>query len=549
MRAPIPQPNETFDHYSIRAQRDLFSSVRDPFERMRIVRYAWRQHRGQTVEERLADQAFGDRYSKAEDVCVFAEHDTTDSQGKPRSYRLRDLAQIVRYCNDRAREHQAFAAIADRHTSNPGDPNPAEPRVLGYVGPYRLGLIGDRKPTWAIFCDEYRFPGAAETFQQKNRRSVELWTDRKTGRRWFDPITTCGADAPRLPLPARYSMMRRGGMELERYTVGAPSFSAPSATSTSLKTATPATPPAKQCYAAEDGAITQDPNPGGAPMDGTTNFEQKIGDMSVSDLTDIIMSLPPIQWAMTQMSKPETGPGMDQLSASPSAPTPQGPPPGAPPPAPGGTPGTEPDGDENLGDLEDLLGQENEPPGAGAGPTDDTPPPEEGDDDDKEKNSMSAYSAKTIQDLTKENYSLRKSQNHVVRQLGEATARLQSLERAAADAKRQAKFLEFGSRFPQFPLDDDDRKPALYSMGSNMTDSQFDQYMAGLERHAAKVPILQTQLPRGEAASNPSDIEKEQFAMRAQQRAVELYQMSQGGSNPLVWEQAWENACKELQGT
>lgn len=162
---------------------------------------------------------------------------------------------------------------------------------------------------------------------------------------------------------------------------------------------------------------------------------------------------------------------------------------------------------------------------------------------------MSAYSAKTIQDLTKENYSLRKSQNHVVRQLGEATARLQSLERAAADAKRQAKFLEFGSRFPQFPLDDDDRKPALYSMGSNMTDSQFDQYMAGLERHAAKVPILQTQLPRGEAASNPSDIEKEQFAMRAQQRAVELYQMSQGGSNPLVWEQAWENACKELQGT
>ena len=220
--APIPEPQESFDRYSIRAQRALFRAVPDAFERLGLIRQTWNDHRGPTPEEQLADRTFApDRYRKVRDVCVFSEHDTTDSQGKPRKYRLRELAKLVRYNNERALEKQAFAAIADRHTTNPGDPNPSEPRVIGYAGPYRLGLIGSRKPTWAIFADEYRFPDEDRTFRDKNRRSVELWTDKARGLMWFDPITTCGAEAPRLALPAQYSQVTNQGVTLERYTAGA----------------------------------------------------------------------------------------------------------------------------------------------------------------------------------------------------------------------------------------------------------------------------------------------------------------------------------------
>jgi hypothetical protein len=284
MNIPTPTRDESFDRYSIRAQRALFREIQDPFDRMGTIRRTWRQHRGQTAEEELADRKFSpDRYQKQEDVCVFAEHETTDSQGQPRKYDLRKLARIVRYCNERALEHEAFAAIADRHTSNPGDPCPTEPRVMGYAGPYRLGLIGQKKPTWAIFADEYRFPGEAETFLQKNRRSVELWTDKRTGRMWFDPLTTCGADAPRLPLPSRYTVVRHAGAELERYTAaaGAPATAGLGSTHVPSHKAgvkpmstprldtqnyeagcgAPATP--VQRYDADLGAPTQEPHAGG----------------------------------------------------------------------------------------------------------------------------------------------------------------------------------------------------------------------------------------------------------------------------------------------
>lgn len=568
MNVPTPTTTESFDRYSIRAQRELFQQIRDPFERMRVVRHTWRQHRGPTDEEQLADRVFSpDKYQKVADVCVFSEHETTDSQGQPRKYDLRKLAKIVRYCNERALEHEAFAALADVHTSNPGDPNPTKPRVLGYAGPYRLGLIGNRKPTWAIFTDEYRMPGEAETFNQRNRRSVELWTDRATGRMWFDPITTCGADAPRLPLPSQYALFNRADMELERYTATAPGFTtdqynagmacSPGGSNTTLRgqgmkwggpdTRPPResyesacgapTTPTKQQYDAELGAPTKPTTPGANPM-GPDD-----GQLTIEKIVEAVMALPPMQWAMQKMSEPEPGPGgMDELT--PPASAANAPPPGAvPQPAPGGPtggppPGPGPEGDE-YGDLDDLLGgDEGTPPGAPAGPDDDQYP-----EDEQERLSMAANQ------VTPERYAaLRRAQDTLVRTVGQQQAQIQALSRESADAKRQARFAQLRADHPRFPIDDEqDVKPALYSLGGNMTDAEFDRHITTIERYAQKW-VEQVRLPEGEIDRPRETSDKEQYAARRSGLAVQLYQAAAGTDNELDWEQALAAADRQLTG-
>jgi hypothetical protein len=610
MNIPTPTRDESFDRYSIRAQRALFREIQDPFERMGTIRRTWRQHRGPTPEEELADRKFSpDRYQKQEDVCVFAEHETTDSQGQPRKYDLRKLAKIVRYCNERALEHEAFAAIADRHTSNPGDPNPTEPRVMGYAGPYRLGLIGQKKPTWAIFADEYRFPGEAKTFLQKNRRSVELWTDKKTGRMWFDPLTTCGADAPRLPLPSRYTVVRHAGATLERYTAaaGAPAtaglgstsvpshqagpkpMSTPRLDSQSYEAScgAPATPvqryggdngaPAedpddradrlarehekrdmaeqggwapdgsqgsydppvpvrktKDQYDADLGAPTQTPTPGGTSMDGQAP--------TLEQIVEAVMQLPPMQWAMQKMSEPEPGPGgMDQLSPSGSAAPPPGLPPSAPAtPAPGGPPGAPPSdvptGEGDLGDLDDVLGGDDDQPPAPGLPDADDPAKE------KEKNSM-AY---TAQNATLELQKYQASHERLVREHGRTLERIQALEHEATDAKRQARFAKLRADHPAFPIDDDEIKPALYSMGGNMTDPEFERHVATMEKYAARF-VQPVNLPEGEAARSEPDATKDQYAARLSREAVRIATAAADAGKPMTWDEARAKASESIK--
>jgi len=661
MNIPTPTPHESFDRYSIRAQRALFREIPDPFDRMGAVRRTWRQHRGPTPEEELADRKFSpDRYQKQEDVCVFAEHETTDSQGQPRKYDLRKLARIVRYCNERALEHEAFAAIADRHTSNPGDPNPTEPRVMGYAGPYRLGLIGSRKPTWAIFTDEYRFPGEAEAFLQKNRRSVELWTDKRTGRMWFDPLTTCGADAPRLPLPSRYTVVRHAGAELERYTAaagapataglgsthvpghkagpkpmstprldtqsyeagtgspvatlgrdvtgkptleayeagcGAPTMPtskdeygnrpggaiSPVAQETSLWKSTPrpqggigyrrsGSPDVHDAmpafdlktqsihpesmehpafkhpsfgglgrvadqYDADLGAPTQEPNAGGPQMDGMNGQAP-----TLEQIVEAVMQLPPMQWAMQKMAEPEPGPGgMDQLSPSGSAAPPPGLPPSAPAtPAPGGPPGAPPMGgppeDDQLGDLDDLLGGEDDQPPAPGLPDADDPARE------KEKNSM-AYTAQNDR-LELQKYQA--SHERLVREHGRTLERLQALEREATDAKRQSRFAKLRADHPAFPIDEDEIKPALYSLGGQMTDPEFDRHIGTMEKYAARF-VQPVNLPRGEALRSEDSPEKAQYAAKVSREAVRLATAAVDAGQHMTWDEAYAKAAESVK--
>jgi hypothetical protein len=265
------------------------------------------------------------------------------------------------------------------------------------------------------------------------------------------------------------------------------------------------------------------------------------GQLSIEKIVEAVMALPPMQWAMQKMSEPEPGPGgMDELT--PPAGAANAPPPGAvPQPAPGGPtggppPGLGPEGDE-YGDLDDLLGGgEGTPPGAPAGPDDDQYP-----EDEQERLSMAANQ------VTPERYAaLRRAQDTLVRTVGQQQAQIQALSRESADAKRQARFAQLRADHPRFPIDDEqDVKPALYSLGGNMTDAEFDRHVTTIERYAQKW-VEQVRLPEGEIDRPLETSDKEQYAARRSSLAVQLYQAAAGTDAELDWEQALAAADRQL---
>ena len=213
---PVPEQNESLERYTIRCSQVLPDMDPDQFNR--AVWDTWRKYRGPTDEEKIAGQYFSpEKYRVVPSVCVFAEHQTTTAKGEPRNYDLDYLSRIVAGNNDRIADVGAFPALAEDHTSNPGDPNPRDPQILGYAGNYRLGRIGRKEPRWAVFQDEYQLKDSATVLDRKPRRSVELWTF-KDGRAHFDPIAALGAEAPRIALPMRYQQFEHGDASVERYS-------------------------------------------------------------------------------------------------------------------------------------------------------------------------------------------------------------------------------------------------------------------------------------------------------------------------------------------
>ena len=151
--------------------------------------------------------------------------------------------------------------------------------------------------------------------------------------------------------------------------------------------------------------------------------------------------------------------------------------------------------------------------------------------------------------ITPERYAaLRKAQDTLVRTVGQQQAQIQSLTRESADAKRQARFAQLRADHPRFPIDDEqDVKPALYSMGGNMSDAEFDRHVAQMERYAQRF-VETVRLPEGELDRPLETSDKEQYAERRSGLAVQLYQAAAGTDQELDWEQALAAADKRLTG-
>lgn len=126
----------------------------------------------------------------------------------------REMERILRRNNARIEDTGDFSPLVIGHTKDNGD---NAPEVIGFVGPYRLGKVGNKNPKWAILGRCRVFKADADKVRKYPRLSVEYWADDGDPTDgYFDPISLLGAETPELDLGVHYS--KRRGSQLVRYS-------------------------------------------------------------------------------------------------------------------------------------------------------------------------------------------------------------------------------------------------------------------------------------------------------------------------------------------
>lgn len=144
-------------------------------------------------------------------VPVFKEH--TDRDGN--EFNSIAMERIAARCNERIDETGDFAPLVINHTSDNSD---ADPEVVGFVGPYRLGKVGNKNPRVAILGRLRVFKRDADRVRKYPRLSVELWSKKDDPTNgFFDPVSLLGATTPELDLGIRFAKDRLG-YEVRKYS-------------------------------------------------------------------------------------------------------------------------------------------------------------------------------------------------------------------------------------------------------------------------------------------------------------------------------------------
>lgn len=206
------------------------------------------------------------------DVPVFCEHTGDDGT----VYTREVLEAICANQNARIEDTGDYTAICAGHTPTPDDrtAGAAMPEVVGFSGPYYVGIIGSKKPKAAIIARNWGiFKDRVNVARRLPRRSVEIYQEADPRDRYFDPIAILGADMPRLDLGLAYSRIHEGA-KVARYAAAFPSGS---------DTFVPA-PAAKQ------------------PAKYSEQESVMLTDEDVQKLVQAVQSLPEFQWAAQQMA-------------------------------------------------------------------------------------------------------------------------------------------------------------------------------------------------------------------------------------------------------
>lgn len=219
-----PQPGESEEDYIVRAHYALHQTIPDPGKRNQVIWDSWDATNGNPMFDQAARYFGADQYSNTPPRPFFMEHEKVnygpDGSEQITNYDLGELTKIVRENNHRIQDTDAYTALVDKHTLPPPYRDPDPPKNLGFVGPYRLGMLGKKNPRWAIFANEWQRNDKAEQLRDRPNRSVEVLQLKANGRRYIDPIAAL-SEAPRLPLPttAQYSATADGqeAMTVERY--------------------------------------------------------------------------------------------------------------------------------------------------------------------------------------------------------------------------------------------------------------------------------------------------------------------------------------------
>ena len=568
-----PSAGETEDRFVIRVHRLLLDRVPEPDERNQLIWDAWDQAHGQSLAALRAAKVFGDtmRYAHVPAVCYFTEHETTDGQGNLRKYDLPAMVRITRTCNERIADFDGFAPLTDGHTPNPDDPDQTDPPVVGYAGPYRLGMIGRLKPRWAIFADEWHYRDMAAQLERKPRRSVELWTfAHDPAHMHFDPVAVLGAEAPRLSLPSRYRAQQLHGVSVVRYSCEAGAC-LPGESNTFVRGG--ARTKTKTRYA-PSGAGDTPPLPfSGEP---TMPFSNE----DIGQILSALQELPQFQFLDQLMQQQQQGAGagdaapVDDMAGEASA--------------------DDFGGDDDLSDLQDLLidepGDDQPAPGPDGG---DEPPVAAEGDEPEEKNTPAALAAlgpalagagraavaaapKALPALgraamhpatiagsagylgaragakrnslkasgqTADKYSrLKSAHNALVQEHGRLANRLQVVERERTDAERVAALQNLSSQYPDFIDLDAEFAATLYSRGASMGDKAFRSHVGQVEKYAHKAAMVSrtqaSDIPRGEV-SRPASATTDKYAARLAKEAVRIHTAAiNAGKDGFTWEEA-----------
>lgn len=300
----IPNENETQPQFAIRFHEAMADQIADTSKRNKACFAAWDEHRGDdpTISELVESRFTPDQYQRLHNVAMFHEHTVPaqkiqDKEVPAQHYGRDELAEMVDGMNDRILDHDEFSPITRGHTGQkPGakDGDRQMPEVLGFAGPYKLGMIGRKNPRWAIFGTEYHMKDAVPELKKRVGRSPEVWRYSRMRDRFFYPIATLGEEMPRLNLPpAHYS--RRSADEspvfVECYSAVFPGGS--NTFVPSFKASPDGRKPMADQYSADSPAHMQTP---GSSGEGT-----KLGDMTLEQFLEVFMETQPQQFLLGLM--------------------------------------------------------------------------------------------------------------------------------------------------------------------------------------------------------------------------------------------------------
>jgi hypothetical protein len=397
-------------------------------------------------------------------------------------------------------------------------------------------MIGRIEPKFALFADEHRRKDAAQIFRDRPRRSVEVLTLRANGRSYIDPIAAL-SEAPRLPLPVQYQPGESG--IVERYQAD----------------------PVYADVERYEGAMAGGSNtylPGGfekkrfgAMSDDQQSQQSESGSMSLGpeDLNQIItalLSTPQMKFIEQMMQQQGMGGDMNdgQAPADPMGgqmppvagpPAPPTPPPGSPPPA-GGPPAKEPYIAPMLAAAGGMMAgsvMKNSAGGAMANRY------SAGDGDhDREL---------PEDDMTEQYAALAESHRNTLEEVSALRRIVADLKMSEADANRKMRISGLAAKYPHMVDASDLESRCLYSAGSVMSDSDFEDHVEIVETYAAKAPGISISTPMVPGGEMPSSVrtqtvEQAQYDAALSKKMVEIYSASLSTGKPMKEADAWAAA-------
>jgi hypothetical protein len=492
-----PAQGESERAFVQRAHQSLMQSVPNPDQRNQIVWNAWDRANGNPLRDRARSMFTPEVYRHVPSVAYFHEHSTTGRDGSPHVYGFDDLANIVDGQNHRA-DTDCYSAIASHHTSDLHKGPRFEPETVGYAGVYRLGMIGHSQPKWAVFADEFHKKDQSDLFDKRRRRSVEVLRFKDGRAPILDPIATLGADSPRLNLPiARYEQESEA---VERY-----SFVAPASVG------------ANSSYVPKVDKYNQAPPQN--PSVPTNEGQGMLGPEDVQQIVTAMRSIPELAWVRQQMQTAVGGDGdSDDLSmggalgaagASPSAPGP------APAPSPMATPEQPPQKMQQYG-----MGGMNAPQ-APMQPMQKPNPPQSYSNEEDEMVTTEQYTAlqSNHNELAERYASLSKANERMMAQQQELRDALVNLEKRAVDGERIQVISNCCEQYKSTGVFDRDEliESCLYSNGSEMNQTTFDNHIASLTKVAERVikqsPVALGMIPDGVSMSQANEEERHNAIM------------------------------------